>query len=174
MYLQSGVDYYLVSLTGLTIICKSGTALLSANIKIKLLSYPDINKVNSMVASNMPLSDINEEICNKCILSILGYEDEVIDLNESPAGIVDTIATKIRLNSLLLIQNPEESYSTMLNSCSLYERMALIVAHYTNNTYEVVQELPIDELFKRYTLCSLAFRDVPAIEFEKEIESRVG
>lgn len=174
MYLKSGNDYYLVNLEGISIVCKSGLAILSPNIKIKLLSYPDINKIEMMQMSGMKDTDINEEICNKCIISLIGFESEEIDLEESPAGIIDHLATKIRLNSTLIINNVEDSYQRMASACSLYERLAMVVAHYTNNTYEYTQNLPIDELLKRYTLCSLSFRDVPPIEFEKVEESRVG
>lgn len=176
MYLHSGVDYFLVTLQDLAITCKSGLVILSPNIKIKLLSYPDINKVEIMTASKgMKESEINEEICNKCIISIIGFEEEEIDFDESPAGIVDHLATKIKYNSFLITKDIEQSYIQMVSVSSLYERMALVVAHYTNNTYEYSQNLPIDELLKRYTICSLAFpRDVPAIEFAKEEESKVG
>lgn len=174
MYLKSGNDYYLVNLQGISIICKSGLAILSPNIKIKLMSYPDINKVEMMQASGMKEADINEEICNKCVISLIGFEEEEIDFEESPAGVIDHLATKIRLNSLLIIENIEDSYQKMVAACSLFERLVMVVSYYTNNTYEYTQNLPIDVLIKRYTLCSLAFKDVPAIEFNVEEESRVG
>lgn len=174
MYLKSGNDYFLVNLQGISIICKSGLAILSPNIKIKLMSYPDINKVQMMEASGMKESDINEEICNKCVVSLLGFEEEEIDFDESPAGVIDHLATKIKLNSILIVNNIEESYGKMVVACSLYERLAMVVAYYTNNTYEFTQNLPIDELLKRYTLCSLSFRDVPPLESNVEEESKVG
>lgn len=175
MYLNSGVDYLLIVLEGIEVTCKSGLRIISPNIKFKLLSYPDINKVNLMVTSGMKEVDINDEIFNKCVLEIIGFKDEVIDTEESPAGIVEHIAEKIKLNSKALLNDLEETYQHMVVTASLYERMAMAVAHYSNHPYEYVQQLPIDELIKRYTICSLAFpREVPAIVFEKEEESKVG
>lgn len=174
MYLKSGVDYYLVNLNGITIICKSGLVIQSPNIKFKLLSYPDINKIEMMESSGMKESDINEEIFLKSVIAVIGFEDEEIDIDESPAGIVDHVATKIKLNSILLLKDIEDTYQQLAASCSLLERLAITVAYYTNNTYEYTQSLPIDELFKRYALCSLTFRDVPPIEANVEQESKVG
>lgn len=174
MYLKSGVDYYLVNLDGIVIVCKSGESIVSPNFKIKLLSYPDINKVNMMIASGMKEADINEEIVKKCIISIIGFENEELDIDESPAGIVDHIATKIRLNSMLLFEDIEKSFETFVLNTSLYDRIALVVAHFTNNTYEFTKELPIDELLKRYSICHLSFPGVPPIILEEQKESKVG
>lgn len=174
MYLNSGTDYYLVVLTDIEIVCKSGLIIRSPNIKYKLLSYPDINKIEIMTVSKMKQSDIYDEICKKCIVELIGFKDQEIDFNLSPAGIVEHIAFKIKENSRKIIEDIEQSYQKMTELCSLYERMAMVVAYYTNNTYEYTQQLPIDELLKRYTLCSIAFPNVPPIEFEKEEESKVG
>ena len=174
MYLNSGTDYYIVVLKDLTIVCKSGLHIISPNIIIKLLSYPDINKLEMMQTSGMKEWDINEEICSKCIISIIGFETETIDLDESPAGIIDHIATKIKLNSLIVIEDLPKTYIQMASICSILERLAMVVAHYSNNTYEYTQQLPIDELLKRYAICSLIFRDVPPIESTEEEESKIG
>ena len=176
MYLSSGVDYYVVALEGIEVVCKkSCLRLKSPNIKFKLLSYPDLNKINLMMSSGMSEEDIHEEVCNKCILGIVGFDNEIIDFDESPAGIVGHIGFKILENSKTLLNDIEESFQILSQGCSLYERLSLVVAHYTNNTYEYCQCLPIDELIKRYALCSMAFPDkVPPIEFEREEESRVG
>lgn len=175
MYLQSGVDYYITNFEGIRVVCKSGLVLTSPKFKFKLLSYPDMNKINIMLSSGMKEADINDEIVSNCLLSIVGFEEEELDLNESPAGVVDHLATKIRLNSELLVKDIEKTYETMTTVLDLYERLSLVVAHFTNNTYEFTQKLPIDELIKRYTLCSLCFpTQVPPIAFEKEEESKVG
>lgn len=175
MYLKSGVDYYLVNLDGIVIVCKSGESILSPNFKIKLLSYPDINKVNMMLASGMKESDVNEEVVKKCLISIIGFENEELDIDQSPAGVIDHLATKIRLNSTMVIEDIEKSFEILHQSCSIYERIALVVSHFTNQTYDYCKELPIDELVKRYALCSIAFpSQAPALVFEVEEESKVG
>jgi hypothetical protein len=175
MYLTSGVDYYVVVLEEIDIVCKSGLIIRSPNIQFRLLSYPDINKVMLMEQSGLPSNKINEEVFNKCIIGIIGFNDEQIDFEESPAGIIDHLSHKILTNSKKLIENIEESFAALSESASLYERLALVVSHYTNNSYEFTQQLPIDELIKRYALCAQAFpQTVPPLVFEKEEESRVG
>lgn len=174
MYLNSGVDYYLVNLKDITIICKSGTIIFSPNFKIKLLSYPDINKIELMESSGMKEVDINEEIVEKCLLTIIGFEEEELDLDNSPAGVVDHLATKIKLNSLMCINEVEETFQKFISTSSLFDRLALVVAHYTNNTYEYTQQLPIDELMKRYAVCYMSFPNVVPIELNEEVESKVG
>ena len=175
MYLKSGIDYYIVVLQEVDIVCTSGLIIRSPTIKFKLLSYPDLNKIGMMTASRMKDSDINEEVCNKCIIHIVGFEEEIIDFDESPAGIVDHIGSKIRENSVSVIDDLETTFEQMVRLASMFERISLVVAHYTNNTYEYCQGLPVDELMKRYAICSLAFpAQVPPIVFEKEEESKVG
>ena len=174
MYLSSGVDYYLVSLADITIICESGTIISSPNFKIKLLSYPDINKVEMMQQSGMKDFDINEEIVNKCLISIIGFETEKLDIENSPAGVIDHIATKIKLNSLLCVNNIEETFQKFSTSSNLFDRLAIVVAYYTNNTYEFTHQLPIDDLMKRYSLCYLSFPGVVPLELNEEVESKVG
>lgn len=175
MYLNTGVDYYLATLPDIIVVCKSGLRIRSPNIKFKLLSYPDLNKIELMVTSGMNRLDINDEICSKCILGIVGFDNEEIDFSESPCFVSDYIATKIENNSRTIINDVEKAFTSLSGSSSLYERLSLVVAHYTNNSYEFTQKLPIDELVKRYALCSMSFPNVvPPIEFEEEKESRVG
>ena len=175
MYLTSGIDYYVVVLEDIDVICKSGLRIRSPNIQFRLLSYPDLNKIILMEQSGLANDKINDEIFNKCIIGIIGFDNEHIDFEESPAGIVDHLSHKILVNSKKLIENIEESFQVISESASIYERLALVVSHYTNNTYEFTQQLPLDELIKRYALCSQAFPGlVPALVFEKEEESKVG
>ena len=175
MYLNSGVDYYLVVLKDIVVHLKSGLSIVSPSIKFKLLSYPDLNKISIMEASGMAESSINEEVCEKCIIGVEGFDGDAIDFDESPAGIVDHISTKIKYNSLIILNQIEEAYNSFVVSSSLLERMSIVVSYYTNNSYEVTQQLPVDELVKRYTICSLAFpQQVPPLILKTEEESRVG
>ena len=175
MYLKSGVDYYVVVLEGIEVTCVSGLRIISPNIKFKLLSYPDLSKVNLMLQSGMSKEDIYEEICKKSIKGIIGFDSEEIDFDASPAGIVGHIGFKILENSNQITNDIEESFNTLSGSVSLYERISMVVSYYTNNTYEDAQQLPLDELVKRYAICSMAFPNtVPPIVLEKEEESKVG
>lgn len=175
MYLTSGIDYYVVVLEEIDVFCKSGLQIRSPNIKFKLLSYPDLNKVMLMEQSGIGVEKINEEIVEKSVLGIIGFDNEFINYDESPAGVVDQLAYKILENSRKLILNLEEAFNTLSASASMFEQMSLVVARFTNNTYEYTQQLPLDELIKRYALCTKAFpNDAPIIAKEEEKESKVG
>lgn len=175
MYLTSGVDYYVVVLEEIDVFCNSGLQIRSPNIKFKLLSYPDLNKVMLMEQSGISKDKINEEIVNKSIVGIIGFESETINLDESPAGVVDQLAYKILENSRKIVTDLETAFNELANSCSMFEQICLVVSNYTNNTYEYTQQLPLDELIKRYALCHMAFPSVvPPIAKEKEVESKVG
>lgn len=175
MYLKSGVDYYVVVLEGIEVTCISSLRIMSPNIKFRLLSYPDLSKINLMLQSGMSKEDIYEEVCKKSILGIIGFDDEFVDFDNSPAGIVGHIGFKILENSKQITNDIEESFNILSSSISLYERISMVVSYYSNIKYEDSQQLPLDELIKRYAICSMAFPNtVPPIVLEKEEESKVG
>ena len=60
-----------------------------------------------MEQSGLANDKINDEIFNKCIIGIIGFDNEQIDFEESPAGIVDHLSHKILVNSKKLIENIE-------------------------------------------------------------------
>ena len=174
MYLNSGVDYYIGIFDNSFIITNSGFVIQSPNIKFKLLSYPDLNKVELMSKSGMSENDIYDEIVVKCVEDIIGFPEETIDLEESPAGVIDTLAKKILENSKMILEDLEKTYEHFSTSIPLLDKLVLIVGHYTGSSFDETKLLPVDELIKRYTLCSLSFPNVPPIVFETEVESRVG
>ena len=85
------------------------------------------------------------------------------------------IGFKILENSKQITNDIEESFNILSSSISLYERISMVVSYYSNIKYEDSQQLPLDELIKRYALCAQAFPQiVPPLVFEKEEESRIG
>lgn len=175
MYLNSGVDYFVTLLDGLFVVCESGVLIQSPNIKFKLLSYPDMSKIDLMYQSKMSVEDIYEEIIEKCVVEVIGFPEEKIDFNESSAGIFKTLAIKILENSKMLVADLEQSFNSFTNTTTLLDQLALVVGYYTHLGYEKSKELPIDELLKRYALCCKGFsQTVPPIVLQEEVESKVG
>lgn len=172
MFLGTGIDYYVVPLEGIDIVCKSGAMIRSPLLKVKLLSYPDFNKVELLIRSGRDIDYIYEEVCNHRIESIIGYEQEEIDFNESPAGVLLHIGKKLLDNSRIVLEDLVKSYEELSNSVTLLEQISMIVANHSNHTYEYTKSLPIDELIKRYAICSATFNYAP-IQNEEE-NSRVG
>ena len=174
MYLNSGTDYYIGIFDNSHVITESGFAIQAPNIKFKLLSYPDLNKIELMMKSGMSQDNIYDEIVVKCVEEIIGFPQETIDLEESPAGVIDTLAKKILENSKIILEDLEKSYEHFISSTPLLDKFALIVGHYTGLSYNEAKNLPSDELIKLYSLCSISFPNVAPIVFEEEVESKVG
>lgn len=175
MYLTSGSDYYLAVLEGIDVTCKSGLVIRSPNIKFRLLTLSELSKTEVMKASGMLNININDEIVDLAVLGIIGFEGEKIDFENSPAFVADHLADKIRLNTKTILEDLEGAYNEFITTLNLIEIFAMIVSYYSNTSYENVMNLSLDEVIKRYTICSKAFPHVvPPIKFEEEKSSKVG
>lgn len=174
MFLTSGVSYYSVPLKGLQIHTKSGKIIDNANIKIRLLSFADLSKLEMLRLSNVSESDIYEEICSKCILGVLYYEDEEIDLEQSPAGIVQHIGLKVLYHSQDVIKDLEQTYNSFMNTITTIDGIQAKVAFYTNTQIDVVRDYGVDRLIRDYAILSTVFSDVPPIVKAEPTESKVG
>lgn len=175
MFLSSGSSYYSVPLTGTTIKCRSGLVIQSPTIKFNLLSYSDLFKIDLMINSNMNLSDVHEEICQRCILGILHFEDEDIDYINSPAGIFDHIGSKILHHSKDIISNPEVTYNTLVQTVTIFDQLTVFVSRYTSTPIKEVREYPVDKLFKEYCILQTSFpNELQPIAIQEEQYSKVG
>ena len=174
MYLESGNDYYLASLTGIDIVTKNDITIRSPDIKFRLLSFSEYCKVQTMIQSGMKSYDINEEIVSTCVLGIIGFDSEVIDYEESAAFVCDHIADKIRLNTELMLKDLKASYDVILSTITRIEQVAMMVSHYSATPYATVIELPLDMLFKRYAICATVFPNFPELVPEEVKQSRIG
>lgn len=174
MFLTSGQGYYSVPLEGITIELESGKSLQNPNIKFKLLSYSDITKLEMLSLSNLSQLDIYEEICNKCILGILYYDEEKIDFDKSPAGIIDHIGSKILHHSREILKNIEDTYNVFANTVTPLDQMQAILSRYTSTPLDTVREYPLDKLFRDYAVISTVFPEAQPIELVQEQTGKVG
>lgn len=172
MLLGTGVDYYIVPLEGIDITCKSGVMIRSPIIKFKLLSYPDLNKIELLSRSGKSAEYIYEEVCNNKIECILGHEGQVIDFDNSPAGVLIHLGRKLVDNSRTVLEDLVTSYSSLAESVTILDQIAMIVSNHSNNTYEYTKDLPVDELLKRYAICVTCFNYSPIEPTEED--SKVG
>lgn len=168
MLLGSGVDYYILPLDDLDIQCKSGLCIRSPTLKYRLLSYPDINKVEILLRSGKDIDVVYEEVCIDKIETIMGYPDEVVDFDNSPAGLVPHLGRKIIDNSRLVLEDLEKSFLQLSESLTILDRLSIVVSNHTNEAYTQVKQLPIDELLKRYALCCISF-GYPPIQSKEEV-----
>ena len=174
MYLKSGEDYYLASLPGIELLMKSGLIITSPNIKFRLLSFSELNKVETMLQAGMNTNEIDDEITQTCVAYVIGFENEEIDFDNCIAFITSHLASKIFLNSKHLVEDLEKTYNNYMTTIGLVDQVMTVVSYYTNTPYKEVKSLPIDELLKRYTVCSTLFPNVPPIIKQEIQESKVG
>ena len=175
MYLKSGEDYWLIPLIDKKVICTDGSLIKSPNVKVRLLNYFELSKCISMQDTGMNELDINEEICEVCVLGMIGFDHKKIDFLKSDAFICDTIANKIVNESYLVLQDLPKAYSALVSTVSEVERLAAIVSHYLHIPYTQVSLMPVDEIVKKYSICALSFPGLAPIEYaEEEGPSKVG
>ena len=177
-YLQTGQDYYVIELIGKKIVCKSGKMILNPTIKVRLLNFNELHKCTEMFGRGMNRVEVYDEIAIACIQQIIAFEEEEIDYELVDAGIIDSIAEKIFMESMALIEDFESTYNRILNSSiiSNLDPIAAIVSYYLTIPFDTVINMPIDEIFKKYVICSLAFpQSVPPIQKTEELKpSKVG
>lgn len=174
MFLTSGSDYYSYPLLGLTVVTKTDKRLSDVTVKFKLLSYSDLYKLDLMKSSGFSLEDMYEEVCNKCIIGLLHY-DEDIDLANSPAGIATHIGSKILHHSKALIDDVQKTFENLVSTVTVIDQMSVIVSKYTITPLKEVKAYPIDRLVKEYATIHLCFPDtIKPIVLEEEKESKVG
>lgn len=175
MFLTAGSSYYLIALSGSYIHCKSGLVIPSPQVKIKLLSYSDLYKINLMEQSQVSLDDIYEEICNKCILGIQHFEEQEIDYAISPAGILTHIGQNILHHSREVFLDLPKTFEAFSNSVTLIDQIHAFVARYTCTPIKEVRELPIDQLIKDFSIIQSSFpQEIQAIQAAEDEISKVG
>lgn len=175
MFLTSGNSYYSIPLMNIILVCNSGQKVQNPNIMFNLLSYSDLNKIDIMMASNMDDEDIYEEICVKCIRGLMHFPDEVINFNESPAGIVTHLGQKILHHSRQTCENIQETFAVFSNTVTLVDQLTAFVSRYTCTPIREVRDYPIDRLVREYSIIQSAFpNEMQPIVIEEEKVSRVG
>lgn len=175
MFLTSGTAYYSIPLPNITIMCKSKHMIQDPNIKFKLLSFSDITKIDILFASNMSMSDIYDEICNKCILGILYYEGEEIDFERSPAGVLEHLGEKILYHSRDLLKDIQKTFEIFSSNITLLDQIQAFVSRYTVTPIKEVRDLPLDQLIRDFSIIQAAFpNEIQPIVLEEEQVSRVG
>ena len=175
MFLTSGSNYYSVPLTDIIINCKSGMRIPNPNIQFKLLSISDLNKIDLMTASKINDEEIYEEICGKCILNILHFPQEVIDFDNSPAGIVEHIGGKILYHSRQVVTDLPKSFELFSTTVTVFDQIYAFVSRYTCTPIKEVREYPIDFLLREYSILQASFpNEVLPISSEEDQVSKVG
>lgn len=115
---------------------------------------------------------VEETIVHTGVLNIIGYDRHVIDLDMTPAGVITTIASAITLKTEQYIKNDSNlMYLETDSTVNYIEQMCAIISYYMNLKYDYVISLPINEIYKRYTICQQSFSSQISPLTKEDIEN---
>lgn len=127
-------------------------------IVVDLLTPEELKRyVNLSQASSANKLAVENVIVRDKITEVIGYKGKNISVLATPAGVISTIAGLIFNKSFEYLESMEESYGTHMDSIDVLDQMCGIVSYYLNTPYEVVKNLPVNEIFKRHAVCCSAF-----------------
>ena len=125
---------------------------------VDLLTPEELKRyVNLTSASIQNKAAVENVIVRDKITEVIGYKGKNISILASPAGVISTIAGLIFNKSFNYLQNVEENYHLHMESISVLDQMCGIISYYLNTPYEVVKNLPVNEIFKRHAICCSSF-----------------
>lgn len=100
---------------------------------------------------------LETSLVENSVLAIVGSEN-TISLDFCPAGIISSIAEAVIIKSEEYLLNENNlMYEEAEAGVNYIEKMAAIIAYYMNVNYDFVISLPINEVYKRYSICQQAF-----------------
>ena len=148
-----------IDLKGFFIITNKGDIIDEPTLLVSLFTKVEIEYFLQLLKLNTLQTLIIEEgIVKENVVGIVGYPDQSIDLNFTPAGVITLIASSISFKSEEIIANEgNKVYEDIANSVNTIEVMANIISFYMNTRYEEVIQLPINEIFRRYAICQKSF-----------------
>lgn len=119
----------------------------------RLLSMREIERLDKFNTTT-PESRIflDEEIVSNVFESFLGISD-LVNWQEMEAGIVTTIANAVKLKSIEMISDPERFLAEYESTINVYNSIQAIVARFMATPFSEVENLPINELLRRYAIC---------------------
>lgn len=123
----------------------------------RLLTVEELERINTFNLDN-PVArlSIEDDILNGAFSSFLGITDTV-DWDELEAGITDTIISGIVLKSLSYANDPIGKVEETKHRINVLHQMQAIVSRFLSTPFSEVEQLPINELFRRYTICLATF-----------------
>lgn len=170
MFLDSGVNYYIIPFNNRVVYTQSGLIIKNPTIKVKLLSLSEYTKINTLKNAKERDSVINEEIFNSCYLGLLGFEEEVLNAEDS-GFLVDTVANYVLQESSKRFLEPAkevEEYEKVLTKPEIWSGY---ISNILNIPYDQVILKPIDELIRLYTICFIvAGGTIPNIDLKPRTE----
>lgn len=127
-------------------------------IVVDLLTPEELKRyVNLTKASTENKVAVEHVIVRDKVTEVLGYKGRNISIMYSPAGVISTVAGLIFNKSFEYLEEVEYCYNQHIESINILDQMCGIVSYYLNTPYEVVKNLPVNEIFKRHAICCKSF-----------------
>lgn len=124
---------------------------------VRLLTYDELVRVNSINASdNLITLIIEEDIYSLVAEKIVGIDEEV-DMDNLEAGVVSTIAGIVLNSSNFYFNEPLSAIDRESGESSIFNQMQLIVAKNFNIEFKDILKMPIDELVRKFSLFQNTF-----------------
>ena len=123
----------------------------------RLLTVDELQRITSFNLDN-PVArlTVEDDILDSAFDSFLGITDTV-DWNEVEAGVADTIINGLVLKSLSYSNDPIGKVEETKTKINVLHQMQAIVSRFLSTPFSEVELLPINELFRRYTICLTTF-----------------
>lgn len=150
--LSTGVNSWLVTIEDTT---SYGTLAFI----VRLLTYEEMVRVTGINISTTAIKiSLEDDIYDLCVTRILGFENvKDLDVNTIDAGVITSVSKCIYETSKRYYNNPEQLIEESLSESTLFDQMKLVVANGYNIDHRIVQDLPIDELMRKFALYQATF-----------------
>lgn len=135
----------------------------------RLLTVKEIQRINYLdIEHPVARMQIEEDILNNVFREIVGVGNS-IDWEECEAGLVETIVNSIVLTSISYVSDSIKKYEDLIGTINVINSMCAIISRFLSTPFSEVEQLPINEIFRRYAICVMAFpKEVMPIQEAQE------
>jgi hypothetical protein len=153
-----GINRAVIDLNSFYIVSDKAEIIENPKVIVDLLSPQELKRyVNLSEFSIVAEFETQQTIVQDKLVKIFGFEKRKLDLNLTPAGVVELIAECIANKSCDYLKNAVKYYDDIASNTFFVDQMCAIVSYYMNTPYDVVKTLPINEIYTRYAICQAAF-----------------
>lgn len=143
----------------------SGDSYTGLTFIVRLLTYEELLKINSVAADNPFISILLEdEVFSLVVQEVIGISD-LLDTDTIEAGIISTISGAVISASNFYFMDAHAGIAKASQESTIFDQMQLVVAKNFNIEHKDVLLMPIDELARKFALFQATFPD-QALTFE--------
>lgn len=164
---NSGIHGVSIPLTGLEVTI-NGNVYSDPICIARLLTIDELERVNKFDTTS-PKSRclIEEDIIQNTFESFIGITEDV-DWSDVEAGIITTIVDAIVLKSMSYAQDVLMAVAEFSSELNILHSIQAIVSRFTSTPFSEVEQLPINELLRRYSICIVTFPEEVRVPQEEE------